>query len=108
LFHIGAESIAIPPRAPKLAAIAECMGTIANMIRNFSRRQALLGTSAALATPFLGSLMAKASSIGAAEPVDASPLLKPWPGGYGGVPPWDKFKAEMRSATRAPLRPSTP
>jgi peptidyl-dipeptidase Dcp len=60
------------------------------MIRNFSRRQALLGTSAVFATPFLGSLMAKA-----ADTVDASPLLKPWPGGYGGVPPWDKFRVEM-------------
>ncbi|MBL7372592.1 M3 family peptidase, partial [Escherichia coli] len=60
------------------------------MIRNLSRRQALLGTSALLATPFMGSFMAHA-----ADTADASPLLAPWPGGYGGMPPWDKFRVEM-------------
>ena len=56
-----------------------------------SRRHALLGSTTFLATPFLGSLMAHAQSAA----IDASPLLAPWPGGHGGVPPWDKFAPAM-------------
>jgi len=58
-----------------------------------TRRQALLGTSTLIATPFVGSLMSFAQTATAA--VDASPLTRPWPGAYGGTPPWDQFKVEM-------------
>ncbi|HEX8301185.1 M3 family metallopeptidase [Sphingomonas sp.] len=57
-----------------------------------SRRHAFLGSASLLSTPFLGGLMAHAQ---AAASIDASPLLKPWPGAYGGVPPWDKFAPAM-------------
>ncbi|RYY26297.1 MAG: M3 family peptidase [Sphingomonadales bacterium] len=62
------------------------------MAARLTRRTALLGSSAILAAPFLGSLMANAQSAAA---VDPSPMLAPWPGGYGGTPPWDKFVPAM-------------
>lgn len=61
------------------------------MAPRLSRRTALLGTTACLAAPFLGSVMASAQTAA----VDPSPLLQPWPGGYGGTPPWDKFAPAM-------------
>jgi peptidyl-dipeptidase Dcp len=59
------------------------------MTVRFSRRQTLLASSALLAAPFFGSAMSLAQTA------DASPLLTPWPGGYGGTPPWDKFTPAM-------------
>ncbi|RYD54601.1 MAG: hypothetical protein EOP60_07250 [Sphingomonadales bacterium] len=62
------------------------------MASNLSRRQALLGTTALLATPIIGSSMTHAQN---AATIQASPLLAPWPGGYGGTPPWDQFVPAM-------------
>jgi len=59
------------------------------MTVRFSRRQTLLASSALLAAPFIG------PAITFAQTADASPLLTPWPGGYGGTPPWDKFAPAM-------------
>ncbi|WP_264939265.1 M3 family metallopeptidase [Sphingomonas caeni] len=53
-----------------------------------SRRQALLASSTLLATPLL-------TAATRFDPADASPLLKPWSGGFGGVPPWDQIKPAM-------------
>jgi peptidyl-dipeptidase Dcp len=60
------------------------------MVR-LSRRQALLASSTLLAAPF-ASAGALAQAVTAA---DAAPLLEPWPGGYGGTPPWDRIKPAM-------------
>ena len=53
-----------------------------------SRRQALLASSTLLAAPLLTAAMRF-------DPADAGPLLKPWTGGFGGVPPWDQVKPAM-------------
>jgi peptidyl-dipeptidase Dcp len=58
-----------------------------------TRRQALLASATTLAAAqFSGAIAALAQTAGA---VDPSPLLKPWPGNYGGTPPWDKFTPAM-------------
>jgi len=58
-------------------------------MHSLTRRQTLLASSALLAAPFAGPVMTFAQTA------DASPLLTPWPGAYGGTPPWDKFTPAM-------------
>lgn len=61
------------------------------MTARFSRRQTLLASSTLLAAPFSGATM----SFAQATAIDPSPLLEPWPGGYGGTPPWDRITPAM-------------
>jgi peptidyl-dipeptidase Dcp len=72
-----------------------------------TRRQTLLGSTAFLAAPFVGPTMTLAQTVSP----DPSPLLAPWPGGYGGTPPWDKVKPAMfppaLDAAMAELRKET-
>ncbi|MES2441699.1 MAG: M3 family metallopeptidase [Pseudomonadota bacterium] len=57
-----------------------------------TRRQTLLASTTLLAAPFAGPAMSFAQTAAA---VDPAPLLTPWPGGYGGTPPWDKVTPAM-------------
>ncbi len=59
------------------------------MTPRLNRRQALLASSAALlAAPVL-------TAAARFDAADAGPLLKPWTGDFGGVPPWDQVKPAM-------------
>jgi peptidyl-dipeptidase Dcp len=58
------------------------------MNAELTRRQALLASSALFAAPVL-------TAAARFDPADAGPLLKPWTGGFGGVPPWDQVKPAM-------------
>ena len=59
------------------------------MTPRLNRRQALLASSAVLlAAPVL-------TAAARFDAADAGPLLKPWTGDFGGVPPWDQVKPAM-------------
>jgi peptidyl-dipeptidase Dcp len=64
-----------------------------------TRLSLVVTTALALATPATVAAMQTADDPPAAaaqdEAVDPSPLLEPWPGPYGGVPPWDKITVDM-------------
>ncbi|PXA93035.1 M3 family peptidase, partial [Nostoc sp. 3335mG] len=58
-----------------------------------TRRQALLASATTLIASQLGGPISVIAHTQSA--IDPSPLLKPWPGNYGGTPPWDRFAPAM-------------
>ncbi|MET0245742.1 MAG: M3 family metallopeptidase [Sphingomonas sp.] len=58
-----------------------------------TRRQALLASATTLIASQVGGAISALAQTAAT--VDPSPLLKPWPGNYGGTPPWDRFTPAM-------------
>ncbi|MCC2977194.1 M3 family metallopeptidase [Sphingomonas sp. PL-96] len=62
-----------------------------------ARLRAVLAATTILALFPAGAAMAQTSAAAApsSTSVDATPLLAPWSGPYGGVPPWDKVTPAM-------------
>ncbi len=58
-------------------------------------RLALIATTAIVALPAFGAAMPQTQTAPAAAAIDPAPLLEPWTGPYGGVPPWQLVKPAM-------------
>jgi len=58
-------------------------------------RLALIASTVLAAIPAFGAAMPQTQTAPAAAAIDPAPLLEPWPGPYGGVPPWQLVKPAL-------------